>query len=119
MRSAEALLADWEVLGMPFQSSPRLLAELPHDFLTNKQPWRPLVHPLRNVVRLVLILAGIAILVLPRQDLHLAKHILRRTIISDMRSRELWEKELSLIRHIVSLGREEQAAFIRELEAAR
>lgn len=60
-----------------------------------------------------------ALLLLNRQEARFAQHILRHNILSDMRSREAWEKELSLLRHIVSLRGEEREAFLRQLEAGR
>lgn len=58
--SAASLLATVAML-------PRLLAELPHDFLHNDHPWRPTAHPIRNLLGALLILAGLAMLVLPGQ----------------------------------------------------
>jgi phosphatidylserine/phosphatidylglycerophosphate/cardiolipin synthase-like enzyme len=60
-----------------------------------------------------------ALLVLPRQDPRFARHILRHPVVSDMRDRERWENELSLLRHISSFQGEDRAAYIRTLEAGR
>lgn len=48
---------------------PRLLAELPVDFLVSDVPWNPPSHPIRNAIGVVLILAGVAMLVLPGQGI--------------------------------------------------
>lgn len=58
-----------------------------------------------------------ALLVLPKQDLRLANYVLSRQVISDMRSRELWEQEIGLFRHIRSLFGQDRIEFIREMEA--
>lgn len=60
-----------------------------------------------------------ALVLLDQQEPRFAQHILRHNILSDMRSREQWENEASLIRHVVGLGRADQERFIRELEASR
>lgn len=58
-----------------------------------------------------------AFIVLPRQDPRWAQRILKHEIVRDMRSRERWESELALLRHIDALGGDERAAYVRELEA--
>ncbi len=60
-----------------------------------------------------------ALLVLEKQDLRFAREILKTPVVSDMRSREKWEKELSVLRHLDALDGAEREAFIRRLEGGR
>ncbi len=57
-----------------------------------------------------------ALLVLEKQDLRFAREILKTPVVSDMRSREKWEKELSVLRHLAALDGAEREVFIRRLE---
>ena len=56
-----------------------------------------------------------AFILLPQQDVRFAQHILKHNIVSDMRSKTLWEKEISLLRHIASLKGEERKAFVGQI----
>lgn len=57
-----------------------------------------------------------ALLVLPEQDIRFADYILGRQTISDMRSKDLWEQEISLLRQMVVMSSSERAAFIQKRE---
>lgn len=59
------------------------------------------------------------LLVLAEQDSRFADYVFSRQVISDMRSQELWEQEVSLLRHLRSMRRGDQKAYIRQLEGAR
>lgn len=58
-----------------------------------------------------------ALLVLPEQDIRFADYVLGRQTISDMRSKDLWEQEISLLRQVARMTSSERAAFLREREA--
>lgn len=51
---------------------------------------------------------------LPQPDERLADYVLSRPVLSDMRSRELWEKELSRLYRLQRLPRGEKAQLIQE-----
>lgn len=55
------------------------------------------------------------LLVLPKQDFRFADYILSRNVVSDMRSRELWEREIALLCHVDSLRGADQEALIHGL----
>ena len=59
-----------------------------------------------------------ALLVLPEQDIRFADYIMGRQTISDMRSKELWEQEISLLRRVVTMSSGERAAFLQKREGA-
>ena len=58
-----------------------------------------------------------ALLVLPEQDIRFADYIMGRQTISDMRSKDLWEQEISLLCHVAMMSSSERADFLREREA--
>ncbi len=58
-----------------------------------------------------------ALIVLPRQDVRFADYLFSRQAISDMRSREHWEQELTLLRHAGGMHSKQRAAFFRDKEA--
>ena len=51
---------------------------------------------------------------LPQPDARLAEYVLSRPVLSDMRSRELWEMELSRLYRLQRMPRTEKAKLIRE-----
>ena len=56
------------------------------------------------------------LLVLPEQDMRFADYVLGRQTVSDMRSKELWEQEISRLRQVVLMKPSERATFLREQE---
>lgn len=58
-----------------------------------------------------------ALIVLPEQDIRFADYLVSRQAISDMRSREHWEQEITLLRHAGGMHSSQRAAFLREKEA--
>jgi len=57
------------------------------------------------------------LLTLPEQDIRFADYILGRQTISDMRSRNLWGQEISLLRQLVMMSGSERRAFLRDRKA--
>jgi phosphatidylserine/phosphatidylglycerophosphate/cardiolipin synthase-like enzyme len=60
-----------------------------------------------------------ALLVLPRQEPRFAHRLVGHPIVSDMRNRGTWEKELSLLRHLDSQSTDQRDATIIRLEQER
>lgn len=58
------------------------------------------------------------LIVQPRQDIRWAEYVLGCKVIADMRSKAFWEQEAANLRQLNALKNNEQAAFLRELEAA-
>lgn len=58
-----------------------------------------------------------ALIVLDGQEPKLADFLLGRNIIGDMRSRELWEREITTLRHLNQASGTERDALVAELEA--
>ncbi|MBP7828716.1 MAG: hypothetical protein KA248_02230 [Kiritimatiellae bacterium] len=54
--------------------------------------------------------------VLPKQDIRLAEYLSSRPILSDMRSRAVWEQEAALIRRVISVSGSDRDELIRTLE---
>lgn len=57
-----------------------------------------------------------ALIVLPGQDITLSERIMSIPVVSDMRSRERWENELTMLRHIESLKGTGREDYVTELE---
>ncbi len=57
-----------------------------------------------------------ALIVLDGQEPKLADYLLSRKIVSDMRSRELWEQEITTLRHLNQASGKEKDALLAELE---
>ena len=58
-----------------------------------------------------------ALIVLDAQEPKLAEYLLSRNIISDMRSRELWEQEINTLRHLNQASSIERDALLEQLGA--
>jgi len=56
-----------------------------------------------------------ALIVLDAQEPKLADFIFSRKIISDMRSRDLWEQETTTLRHLAQASASERKALLEEL----